>query len=419
MRYIPRALSVTIRRAMSTFPAVLITGARQTGKTTLLRSEFGESHHYLSLERPDVRARALADPVAFLAEAGSPLILDEIQYAPELLHYIKDRIDTDRTAGRWLLTGSQNFALMRGLSQTLSGRVAVLTLDPLSMTEVLERPLMSSLEDLLHLVFGGPSNCSQAEPTRAIDLADWLLRGGFPEPRVNDQVDRQLWFASYVQTYLERDVRELAQVADLGAFGRFLMLVGARTGQIINMTELGREVGVSGPTVKRWLSVLETSQIIYLLAPYYRNYGKRIRKNPKLYLLDPGLATFLLGLHTESSVLQGPSLGALTETAVVGEWLKACRQRGEQPGLYYWQSSSSSEVDLLIERDGVLYGIEVKATASPTPRHAAGVARWLDLAGPSARGVLACRVEQPHVLRPGIRAIPWHLAWVERLAATS
>ncbi len=201
MPYVPRALSATIRRAMTTFPAILVIGVRQTGKTTLLRSEFGDSHHYLSLERPDVRAWALADPVTFLAEAGSPLILDEIQYAPELLHYIKDDIDkddidADRSAGRLLMTGSQNFALMQGVSQTLSGRVAVLTLDPLSVTEVLERPVASSFDDLLNIIFDGQSHGSQSGATRAVDLADWLLRGGFPEPRVNPQVDRQLWFAS-------------------------------------------------------------------------------------------------------------------------------------------------------------------------------------------------------------------------------
>jgi len=389
----------------------LVTGARQTGKTTLLRTEFGHSHQYLSLERPDVRARALADPVAFLSEAGSPLILDEIQYLPELLHYIKDSIDTDRSPGRWLMTGSQSFSLMHGVSQTLSGRIAILTLDPLATAEVLERSPTPGLEALLAKVFAGQPASTQAHAERSVDFADWLLRGGFPEPRVNSEVDRQLWFAGYVQSYLERDVRTLAQVADVGAFERFLRLVGAHTGHIVNMTALGREIGVSGPTVKRWLSVLETSQIVYLLPPYHRNFGKRIRKSPKLYLLDPGLATFLLGLHTAEAVLQGPSLGALAETAVVGEWVKACHQLGEQPGLYYWQSSTGAEVDLIIDRSGVLYGIEVKATATPTPRHAEGLAHWLALVSPTGRGVLACRVEKPHMLCPGIRAVPWHLAW--------
>ncbi len=409
MPYLERHLTPTIHRAAATFPAVLITGARQTGKTTLLRRELGGSHRYLSLERPDVRARAQADPVAFLAEADPPAILDEIQYAPDLLHYVKEDIDANRSPGRWLLTGSQSLALMEGLSQTLSGRVAVLTLDPLSTAEVEQRPPPGGIDALLERVFGLPS--AEDGPRRPIDLADWLLRGGFPEPRVNPRVDRQLWFGSYVQTYLERDVRDLAQIADLGAFSRFLMLAGARTGTTLNMTEIGREVGVSGPTIRRWFSVLETSQVIHLLQPCYRNLGKRLRKSPRLFLIDPGLATFLLGLHGPEPVLQGPALGPLVETAVVSEWLKAFRQQGERPNLYYWQSNTIAEVDLVIERGGFLYGVEVKATATPTPGHAEGLARWLALAGPEARGVLACRVEAPHTLRPGIRAVPWHLAW--------
>jgi predicted AAA+ superfamily ATPase len=396
---------------MRTFPAILVTGARQSGKTTLLREEFGSSHNYISLELPDARARAHADPVAFLDEAGTPLILDEIQYAPELLHYIKDRIDEDRSPGRWLLTGSQSFSLMQGISQTLAGRIAIMTLDPLSISEVLQRPRPRSLDELLRRVFTVRPSRPHPPPKSTIHFADWLLRGGLPEPRVNKRVDRQLWFSSYVQTYLERDVRDLAQVADLGTFGRFLMMIGSRTGQVVNLAELGRDVGVSSPTVKRWLSVLETSQVIYLLKPYYKNFGKRIRKSPKLYLLDPGLATFLVGLHTEEAVLRGPSIGALAETAVFGEWLKAFRQLGEQPSLYYWQSNTVAEVDLIIERGGALYGLEVKATATPTPHHADGLARWLDLAGPSARGALACRVDHPRTLRKEIRAIPWHLAW--------
>jgi predicted AAA+ superfamily ATPase len=251
---------------------------------------------------------------------------------------------------------------------------------------------------------------SPSHSEKSIQFENWLLRGAYPEICINKKVDRQIWFSSYVQTYLERDVRDLVQVADLGAFSRFLSRVGSLTGSVLNMVELGREVGVSGPTAKRWLSVLETSQIIHLLQPYYRNYGKRIRKSPKLYLLDPGLATFLLGLHTKEAALQGPSLGALIETAVISEWIKAFRQKGEQPPLYYWQSSFG-EVDLIIDYGGILHGLEIKATATPTSHHAAALSRWLELAGPTARGSLACRVSKPQALRQRIRAVPWHLCW--------
>lgn len=403
-----------MQRAAQTFPAVLVTGARQSGKTTLLRHEFGATHAYLSLERPDVRARALADPVGFFRENQGPVILDEIQYAPQLLHYVKDLIDEDRVPGRWLMTGSQGFSLMRGVSQTLAGRIAVLTLEPLSTEELHGSPSTRSLDGILDRVFGEVAKPSPERRARLkrVDLVDWLLRGGYPEPRLNLRVDRQIWFSSYVQTYLERDVRDMRQVADLGTFGRFLSLIATRTGNLLNLAELGREAGVSGPTAKQWLSVLEASQIVFLVKPYHRNFGKRIRKSPKLYLIDTGLATFLLGLHTSEAVLQGPSLGALVETAVVSEWVKASKNRGEQPGLYYWQSSAGHEVDLVIEHGGRLYGLEVKATATPTPYQAAGLAHWRDLAGRSARVALACRVEEPTVLSPGIRAVPWHLAWL-------
>ena len=406
-------LGDTVRRALRTFPAVLVTGARQAGKTTFLRQEFGASHRYVSLERPEVRLRALSDPMGFFEEHPPPLILDEIQYAPVLLHYIKDRIDDRRRPGQWLLTGSQSFELMRGVSQSLAGRIAVLRLEPFSVGEARSRPYMR-VDRLLERVFGPARRTSgRAAPAgeRRIDLADWLLRGGFPEPRLHPRVDRQLWFSSYVATYLERDVRNLAQVGDLSAFGRFMLLAAARNGGLLNLTDLGRDAGVTGPTAKHWLGVLEASHLVHLLQPYHRSFGKRIRKSPKLYISDPGLATFLLGLHSREAVLFGPSLGPLTEAAVLGEWLKAFHCRGSPAPVYFWRSSNGHEVDLVIEYAGRLHAIEVKATATPTPQHAAGLVRWLALAGSGARAALACRIDAPTALVPGIRAVPWHLAW--------
>jgi uncharacterized protein len=405
MEYVPRRLTAAVERARDTFPAVLITGARQSGKTTLLREEYGGSHAYVSLERPEVRARAEADPISFLAENGPPVILDEVQTAPDLLHYVKERIDEDRTPGDWLLTGSQSFGMMQGVSQTLAGRTAVLHLDPFSSNEKSLVGEPGGMTEFLKEVFdgdGGPQS-------KATPLMEWLLRGGFPEPHLNPRVDRQLWFSSYVQTYLERDVRDLAHVADPGSFRRFVFLVATRTGSILNMSQLGREIGVTGPTVKHWMSVLETSGVVFLLPPYHRNLGKRIRRSPKVILLDPGLATFLLGLHSAEAIRQGPSFGALVETAVVTEWVKAFRQRGLRPDLWFWQSSSGQEVDLVLEWEGITYGIEVKSTSTPNPVHAEGLARWRVAVGPSARAALACPVRTPRTIRPGIRAIPWCL----------
>ncbi|HOX44469.1 MAG TPA: ATP-binding protein [Myxococcota bacterium] len=408
MEYHPRSLAQVIRRALGTFPAVLVTGARQTGKTSLLRNEF-PGHRYLSLDQPDVRLRAAADPAGFLLDHPPPLVLDELQHVPELLPYLKARIDEDRSPGRFLLTGSQKLRLMRGVSESLAGRVAVLELDPFSVRELAPGRASEPLDSLLERVFGeGPPSDPGAAGQ---ELADWLLRGGYPEPRLNPAVDRRLWFSSYVQTYLERDIRDLVQVADLNAYGRFLALVAARSGGLLNAAELGREVGVTAPTIQRWLSVLETTHVLHLLPPFHRNLGKRLRKAPKLHLLDCGLLAYLLGLQTAEQILQGPSLGGLTECAVVAEWLKAFRQAGERASLSHWRSAAGDEVDLVFERGERIYAVEVKATASPTPHHAEGLRRFLALAGPTARGVLACRVERPVHLLPGIRAVPWHLAW--------
>jgi predicted AAA+ superfamily ATPase len=409
MQFVPRALGVTIRRACRSFPAVLVTGPRQSGKTTLLRHEFGSSHGFVSLERPDVRSRAQADPLSFLAEHRPPVIVDEIQFAPELLHYIKERIDENRQPGAWLLTGSQSFQLMRGVSQTLAGRVAVLTLDPFSVREALRDAAAPGIDAVLERVYAA-GGAKRSGAVGAV-FADWLLRGGYPELRLSAAVDRQLWFAGYVQTYLQRDVRDLLQVGDLNTFSRFLSLAAARSGMLLNLADLARDVGVAAPTIRRWLSVLEASGVVYLLRPYHRNFGKRLIKSPKLIFADVGLAAFLTGLHDPEAALKGPSLGALAETAVVGEWLKLFRQHGEDPALFFWRSAPGVEVDLLIERNRRLYAVEVKATATPTPAHAASLAQWLALAGRTAQGVLACRVEQPMALAPRIRAVPWHLAW--------
>ena len=407
---IPRSIEFAVKKAMKTFPAVLLTGPRQSGKTTLLKERFSRTHKFVSLENPDLRDRLRQDPIGFLEENPPPVILDEIQYAPEFLHYVKSAIDENRAPGQWLLSGSQSFALMHGVSQSLSGRVAVLSLLPMSLGESQGLGARSSsIDDIL----SGLTQKKQKKTPKSgtlsetVPLHDWLLRGAYPEIRTNPKVDRQLWCSSYIQTYLERDVRQVVNVGDLGVFNRFLRLCAGRTGQVLNMSELARDTGVSVPTIKKWLSVLEASYQIYLLPPHFRNFGKRLIKSPKLYFVDTGLATFLLGLHASEPTLQGPQFGPLFETMVVSEWLKAFHHRGERPELYYWRSKQGLEVDLVVDRNGRLHPIEIKATATLLPGHMDSIEKFRELAGPSAsEGIVVARVIEPFVFK-GTRVIAW------------
>lgn len=369
----PRTLEKTLLKAVKSFPAVVVTGPRQSGKTTLLKAIFSKTHRFVTLEDPDVRIRAKEDPVGFLEQNAPPVIIDEIQYLPDLLSYIKTRIDEKRKPGQWLFTGSQNFTLMQGVSQSLAGRAAVLSLLPFSFMErigwgnaALDTPAW--LKAL-----------SQKKGTGGeASLADVILRGGYPEIASKKSVDRQLWCGSYISTYLERDVRSLAQIGDLSQFEKFLRLCAIRTGQFLHLSELAKEIGVSVPTIRRWISILERSYQIYLLYPYYRSLGKRLVKAPKMYFSDTGLASYLLGLHNRETLFNSPNFGSLFETFIVTDILKRFLHSGGMPSMYYLRTRDGLEVDLVLEIGQKLYLFEIKSTMTIVPKHAFSLAKILE-----------------------------------------
>jgi predicted AAA+ superfamily ATPase len=334
VRFLPRILETVLNQASRSFPAVVLTGPRRVGKTSLLRQVLPVADYRL-LEDPDILARVRADPRGFLDELNPPVILDEIQNAPELLAYVRTRIDAaPRKAGQWFLTGSQESSLMQGVSESLAGRAAILHLLPLS---ILESP--------------------------KVDL--WL--GGFPEV-IARPAARDLWFSSYLQTYLERDVRAVTQVKDLATFRRFMSLVASRHGQLLNKTELAGPLGVSVPTIAQWLGILETTGLLAFIPPYFENFGKRLLKSPRLYWLDSGLASHLLGLRSRAELERSPFYGALWEGFVASEIIKRQINAGGKRELYHFRDEQGLEVDFIVPGpQGKLGLVEVKATRTPTP----------------------------------------------------
>lgn len=352
---IKRKSEQTLQRLSRGFPVIAITGPRQSGKTTLARATFPDKP-YLSLEDPDVRAIAESDPRRLLAGYPGGAILDEVQRAPHLFSYLQTHVDANLRPGMFVLTGSQQFGLLAGITQSLAGRVGMVQLLPLGIGELADASLLPGTLDEL------------------------LFTGGYPALH-----DRNLlpgdWFAGYVATYVERDVRQLINVRDLSAFQRFLRMCAARTGQLLNLSSLAADCGITHNTAAAWISVLEASYIIHLLRPHHRNFNKRLVKSPKLYFCDVGLAAWLLGIHKPEDMAFHAQRGNLFETLMVTEFLKQRWNDGKPSNLYFWRDSRGLEVDLLLEEGEHLMPVEIKSGTTVAADFTDNLKKWARLSG--------------------------------------
>lgn len=345
--YINRDIEKTLKAAVRQFPAIIVTGPRQSGKTTLCKHLFVKSHKYVSMDNPNLQQMAIEDPGLFFENYPPPIIIDEIQYTPQLFSYIKVLIDKRRKAsGQFILTGSQSFPLMARVSESLAGRIAIFNLLSFSLREQLGNDTTLDINGL---------------KKRA-------LFGGFPEVVTKRRMNLELWFAGYLQTYLERDVRQLRQIGDLLDFQRFLQLIAAFNGQATNLSSLARDLGVAVNTVKAWISILEASGQIISVKPFYLNKGKRIIKSPKIYFLDTGLLCYLTGSTTISQIFKGPLSGQLLETLVLGEIVRNFYNQGKIPRIFWWRTSQGEEVDFIIEDKGRILPLEVKLSSKVNKR---------------------------------------------------
>ncbi len=380
---IDRDLANSLLRAARKFPAVTLTGPRQSGKSTLCRGLF-PGKPYANLEAPDIRSFARDDPRAFLSQFPEGAILDEVQRTPELPSYLQGLIDDDPSPGRWVLTGSQNLALVESVSQSLAGRSAVLHLLPLARSEVIRFD-------------NHPEGLDEA-----------LVAGGYP--RIFDRgLDPAEWLRSYVATYVERDVRTISNVGDLVTFQRFVELCAGRTGQLLNYSSLASDCGISQPTAKSWLSVLETSFIAFRLPAFHSNQRKRLVKMPKLHFYDTGLACWLLGIRSADQLRSHPLRGAIFETWVVTEILKHRTNRGLSGGMSYYRDKDGVEADLVVDDGGRLLAIEAKAAATATTSLFDGAARVRGLLSTAAVSVDLFIVYggDESQKRTGAALVPW------------
>jgi len=378
---IPRQAAPVLQKLALGYPILAITGPRQAGKTTLAQTTFPDKR-YLSLEDPDQRAFAEEDPRGFLARLPQGAILDEAQRCPALFSYLQTRVDREKKMGQFVLTGSQQFGLLSNLTQTLAGRVGMVQLLPFSLQE------MQRGEIAIH------------------DLDDLMWRGMYP-PVHDRQLAPEQWFANYLVTYVERDVRQLIEVKNLSLFQRFIKLCAARCGQLLNLSSLASDCGVSHNTVRAWISVLEASYVVFLLQPHHQNFGKRLVKTPKLYFVDTGLAAFLLGIRDPQHLSIHSARGALFENFVISELLKRRYNQGLPSNLFFWRNNAGDEVDLLIEQGEQLIPVEIKSGQTFSSDFLVGLQKWMRLAGETCLAPRLVYGGEENMTRSGVLVQSW------------
>lgn len=400
--YIPRYSERQAEKISQTFKILYMAGPRQTGKTTLLRHLAQNSQRsYVTLDDLPARQMAQTDPKLFLQEHPAPLLIDEVQYAPQLFPYLKIAVDNQDQKGQYWLTGSQQFSLMRNVQESLAGRVGIMNLLGLSLAELQQIP-DAGMPFVPGTIPDQPSFLLSPQ-----EIFDAMVRGFFPALQVPTAPDVSTFYSSYIQTYIDRDVQGLFGVTKTQAFHRFLQLCAARTGQMLNYSDLARDADISVHAAREWLDILVTTMQVLLLQPYYPNLSRRMIKAPKLYFLDTGLAAHLAGWRSGSALREGAMAGAFLETFVVSELMKSFLFRGQEPPLFYFRDKEGHEVDILIERDGRLHPIEVKLKATILPEDVPALAYFRqkakDKAGP---GAVVCLTSESYALDRTTRVIP-------------
>ncbi len=400
-----RTLSKTILNASKTFPAILLTGPRQVGKTTLLENLAGRDRKYVSLDDLDQRSLAITDPALFLQTHEPPVIIDEVQYAPELFSYIKLYVDKHKKAGDFWLTGSQKFHLMKGIQETLAGRIAIIDLLGLSSYEMTNRASESSpflpVPELIKKIQKKPQ---QLKTISQVYEAIW--NGSFPKLFSDNYMNRDLFYRSYIKTYIERDVKDSYQISNDIAFYNFIRAAAARTGQLLNYADMSRDVNIDAKTAKLWLSILERSGLIKLLEPYYNNITKRIIKTPKLYFLDTGLCSYLTGWDSPKTLEAGALSGAILETWVYAEIIKSYWHNGKDAPIFFYRDNDQREIDFVIETNGKLYPIEVKKTATPSLSDTKSFDVLKSLKKETGEGAVICLRESVIPISDSVTAVP-------------